>query len=107
MYPNKSGGLNHIATVLSELIESIDSEKLIALAKQIDQNVWLQRLGYILDNIDPFDDESKQKIMNALLKYLALKNLKYMPLAPEMPSTGYSYSKKWMIIENTSIESDI
>lgn len=107
MYPNKSGGLNHIATVLSELIESIDSEKLIALAKQLDQNVWLQRLGYILDNIDPVDTESKQKIMDALLKYLALKNLKYMPLAPEMPNTGYPYSKKWMIIENTDIESDI
>jgi predicted transcriptional regulator of viral defense system len=47
MYSNKSGGLNHIATILSELVESIDSEKLIALAKQLGKDVWLQRLGYI------------------------------------------------------------
>lgn len=107
VYSNKSGGLNHIATVLSELIESIEPEKLIALAKQLEGNVWLQRLGYILDNIDPFDTASNQKIIDVLEKYLASKKLKYKPLAPEIPSTGYPYSKKWMIIENTDIESDI
>lgn len=107
LYSNKSGGLNHIATVLSELIESIESEKLIELAKQLNENVWLQRLGYILDNIDPFDTASNQKIIDVLAKYLASKKLKYKPLAPEISSTGYPYSKKWMIIENTDIESDI
>ncbi len=106
LYTNKSGGLNHIATILSELIESIDPEKLIALAEQLDQNVCLQRLGYILDNIEPVDTESNQKIIDALVRYLASKKLKYMPLAPEIPSKGYPYSKKWMIIENTDIESD-
>src|SRR3972149_11648358 len=32
-YPNHAGGLNHIATVLSELIEKLDAIKLIKLAK--------------------------------------------------------------------------
>lgn len=36
-YPHKSGGLNHIATVLSELIETINAEKLIALAEKINE----------------------------------------------------------------------
>ena len=107
IYSNKSGGLNHIATVLSELIEAIDPEKLIELAKQLDENVWFQRLGFILDNIDPFDTELNQKIIDALEKYLVSKKLKYRPLAPEIPSTGYPYLKKWMIIENTDIKSDI
>jgi len=107
IYSNKSGGLNHIATVLSELIEAIDPEKLIALAKQLHENVWFQRIGFILDHIDPYDTESNQNIIDALANYLASKKLKYMPLAPEIPSTGYPYSKKWMIIENTDIESDI
>lgn len=107
IYSSKSGGLNHIATVLSELIESINPEKLIELATKVDENVWFQRLGYILDNIDPLDTESNRKIIDALEKYLASKTLKYMPLAPEIPSAGYPYSKKWMIIENTDIESDI
>lgn len=106
-YSNKSGGLNHIATVLSELIESIDPEKLIILANQLHANVCLQRMGYILENIDPLDTESNRKIINALVDYLAQKKLKYMPLAPEIPIVGYPYSKKWMIIENSSVESDI
>ena len=32
-YPNHAGGLNHIATVFSELIETLDPVKLINLAK--------------------------------------------------------------------------
>lgn len=106
-YPNKSGGLNHIATVLSELIESIDSEKLISLANQLHENICLQRMGYILEKIDPVDTESNEKIIKALAEYLASEKLRYMPLAPEIPTVGYPYSKKWMIIENSSVESDI
>lgn len=107
IYSHKSGGLNHIATVLSELIESIDPNKLVVLAEQLNENVWFQRLGYILEKIDPMDTELNQKIIDALAKYLASKKLKFMPLAPEIPSAGFPRSKKWMIIENTDIESDV
>jgi hypothetical protein len=44
-----SGGLNHIATVLSALIEAINKHKIIQLADFIGEKVSLQRLGYILD----------------------------------------------------------
>ncbi len=63
-------------------------------------------LGYILDNIEPFDTESNREIIDALAKYLASKNLRYMPLAPEISNKGCPHSKKWMIIENTDIETD-
>lgn len=106
IYSNNSGGLNHIATVLTELVDAIDPEKLIALAKQLDQNIWFQRLGYILEKIDPMDAELNQKIINALSKYLESKKLRFIPIAPEISSAGCPRSKKWMIIENTDIESD-
>lgn len=107
IYPHNSGGINHIATVLTELVDAINPEKLIALAKNLDHNIWFQRLGYILEKIDPMDAELNKKIINSLAGYLESKKLRFIPLAPEITSAGFPRSKKWMIIENTDIESDL
>lgn len=71
------------------------------------KNIYLQRLGCILEKIDTMDEEAKQKIISVLNGFLSLKKLIYTPIAPELPSKGYSRSKKWKIIENTTIESDL
>lgn len=47
-YPHQAGGLNHVATVLSELAEKIDSAKLAAAATAAPVP-WAQRVGYLLD----------------------------------------------------------
>ncbi|MCD6056459.1 MAG: uncharacterized protein K0R12_1421, partial [Gammaproteobacteria bacterium] len=46
LYPYQAGGINHIATVLSELVEAIEPQKLLVLARSSSQNAWVQRLGY-------------------------------------------------------------
>jgi len=111
LYPNRSGGLNHIATVLSELIEVIDVKKLLDLANISKQKFWLQKLGYILEKIDVENLKHKQKIIITLQKYLFSnkKNIakNYVALAPEIPIKDYPRCKKWMVVENTSIESDL
>ncbi len=106
-HPRKSGGLNHIATVLSELVESLEPDKLIGLAEHSTGKVWLQRLGYILEKIDPTGNDHTQQIIDKLVDYLAPQKLCFMPLAPEVTATGYPRSKKWMIIENATVESDL
>lgn len=106
-YTNNAGGINHVATVLSELIESIDIDKLVSLAYKHTAKSWVQRLGYILDSIDPMDTYKQQDIIAALQKYLSAIKITYVPLTPDMPSKGCVYNKKWKIIENTTIESDI
>jgi predicted transcriptional regulator of viral defense system len=103
LYPERSGGLNHIATVLSEL-ENIDSDKLLKLAELSGEQSWVQRLGYILDQIKT---ENSEAIINSLTQYLSNKKLQFVRLVPEIPNTNYPRNKKWMIIENTTIESDI
>lgn len=103
LYPTKSGGLNHIATVLSEL-ENLDSEKMFKLAELSGEQSWVQRLGYILDQIKV---SGFKAITQALEKYLSTKKLQFVRLVPEIPSANYPRNKKWMIIENTTIESDI
>jgi predicted transcriptional regulator of viral defense system len=47
-YQHQAGGLNQIATVLSELAEKLDSEKLAAAAASAPVP-WAQRLGFLLD----------------------------------------------------------
>lgn len=102
-YPNRVGGLNHIATVLSELVEAIDADKLIRLAEMVGEKAWLQRLGFILEKIDSMDEAKQVKIISRLQEYLDGKMFVFIPLASELPRTGYPRIKKWEIIANTEI----
>ena len=104
-YYRQCGGLNHQATVLSELTEAIDTKKLVSLAKRSKGLFWVQRMGYILEHIDTFYENDR--VVAALEKFLATQKLRYVPLAPEMPTKDKPRNKKWKIIENTTVESDI
>ncbi len=106
-YRRKSGGLNHIATVLAELVEEINTHDLIHLAEQRKEKAWIQRLGFILEKLGDEDNESALKLSKELLTYLEHKTLPFVPLASELPKKGYPRMKTWRIIENTTIESDI
>ena len=105
-HPNQSVGINNIATVLSELIEEIAIPQLIEMAKISGENAWVQRMGYILEHIDSLVEEKREKIITALEGYLATKKLSYIPLSASEPRRG-AYNKRWKIIENTTVESDL
>lgn len=105
-YPHHVGGLNHIATVLSELIESIDEQALIKLLDFSQEKAWIQRLGYILEHIETMDPEKQQCII-ALLQDKLIKPDTPLPLASELPIKGFPRNSRWMLIENTMIESDL
>jgi len=49
-YAHRAGGLSQVATVLSELAERIDPEKLAAAARTAPV-AWAQRLGYLLEHL--------------------------------------------------------
>jgi predicted transcriptional regulator of viral defense system len=106
-YPIHAGGLNHIATVFSELTEAIDPNKLIELAEKLNARYQLQRIGYILEQIDVMDENKKFEIINTLDVFLQGNMKYYIPIASEIEKSGYPRCKKWKIIENTDIESDL
>lgn len=107
LYPRHSGGINNIATVLSELIESMDADRLVEVAERSQQNAWVQRLGFILEVIDVMDEDKRDLLLRSLECYLKVKKLKYMALAPGLPMRGCHRHEKWMIVENTTVESDL
>ena len=106
LYRRQSGGLDHIATVLSELIEEIHLAKFKSFCKKSKQNFWMQRMGYILDSIDPMNEEKKEKIMMILEEVLKTRKVKYIPLQPSLPHKGHEKNTRWKIIANTTVESD-
>lgn len=106
-FPKHAGGINNIATVLSELIESINVHKLIELAENMDERHQLQRLGYIIEKIDVIDDNIKKTIMDALIEYVSSHVKSYAPLAPNISRIGHPRCRRWKIIENTDFESDL
>lgn len=106
-YSNRAGGISHIATVLYELVESMEAQKLIILAESIGELCQLQRIGYVIGKIDVMNEEKKNHFVTLLGEYLKKNKRSYIPLIPNMPTTSVARCKKWNIIENTDFESDL
>lgn len=106
LYVKRCGGLDHVALVLSELIEVISPEKLIEVLEIVNINAIAQRLGYILEKVDCIDNEKKERTTKYLLEYVKKNSSFYAILAPELSKKNAKYNNKWMIIENKDIEID-
>jgi len=66
-----------------------------------------RRCFTILDHIDVMDETNAEIMINALDLHVQEKKSNYLPLASEISKIGYSRCKKWRIIENSEIESDL
>ena len=106
-YVHRCGGLNHVVTVFAELIESLDADKLIKLACDMKVEYQLQRIGYILDNVELMDEALAQQFINKMAAHVIKRKQKYVSLSPKMPKTGFPRCKKWRIVINIKIESDV
>lgn len=102
-YPAQSGGLNHIVTILEELYETIDPQKLLKLAESSKEIVWKQRLGFLLDYV------GAKSLSNVLQKHLAIqKRVDFVLLMPGKKDVNKNYPRNsvWKIIKNTTLEID-
>lgn len=110
MYLQQSGGLNHVATVFTELIEVVNAEKMLNLVQRSKEKAWIQRLGYILEHIEPLETKNRDSLIEQLITYLKKQSVAFIPLAAELPVKNLPSNKRnrtWMVVENTNIESDI
>lgn len=101
LFIRQSGGIGQIATVIDELADKIDKNKLQAQAQKSSQSQWVQRLGYILEILG-YDD-----LANSLFLVIKDKALCITPLVPNRTMTGFPRNKKWRLAINTKIESDL
>lgn len=101
-YYDRAGGLNRVATVLEELSERLNGERLAAAAARYEQVAPVQRLGYVLETI-----LGKKELAQPLANYLG--GIKYFPvyLRPGGDKPGDEQSvNRWKVIANTQIETD-
>ena len=102
-YYNEVGGFNRVATIVEELKEVMQADRLIETAKQYDEISVVQRLGYVLEYV-----LEEYSLSDALYTYL--ESIRYYPTLlrpqkkkPENMITG----NKWKIVPNVEIETDI
>ncbi len=92
-YARHAGGLNQVATVLSELAERIDPEKLAAVARTAPVP-WAQRLGYLLEH---FDFVAK---VSALKEYVRAHAKQSTVLLPKTGQKRSHRNKGWKLYVN-------
>ena len=98
-YQHHAGGLDQVATILSELVEKIDPGKLASAAATA-PIPWAQRLGYLLEHIDA------GKKASALKAYVQEHARLAAVLAPTAPRADSQRDKDWKLYVNADVEAE-
>lgn len=99
-YQRNVGGLDNVATVLSELAEVVSAAGLADQAKTVPV-AWVQRLGFLLGLVGRGD------VAEQLRALVAGHARRVVPLDPALPMTGAPRSGSWRIAINAEVEPDL
>lgn len=103
IYFNRVGSINRITTILTELVEEFKQPALKKILYVDHPLAALQRLGYILEIV--LDQRIYSKVIYDRMRK---SRCSYIPLRPDaLSKEQFPRNKKWKIIENIVIESDI
>ncbi|MBM4253944.1 MAG: hypothetical protein FJ146_18405 [Deltaproteobacteria bacterium] len=99
-YYSRAGYFNNIATILAELGDHLDAEKL-RLAAEFDGEVaHAQRLGYLLDQ---FTDPAPS---GHLYEWISERNPKFTALRPGWRGPVMRRDERWRVLVNDEVEPD-
>ncbi len=98
-YAGRSGGLDNAATVLRELAEELDGERLAAVAA-LSPQPWSQRLGWLLDHVGAADKTGP------LAEGIRVSRAPPCVLDVEAPGSEGPRDRRWSVVVNTDIEVD-
>ncbi|MYH16537.1 MAG: hypothetical protein F4149_15340 [Gammaproteobacteria bacterium] len=98
-YMYRSGGLDRVAGVLSELVEVLDAAKLVGAAK-CSSILWAQRLGYLLELVGGAGKVAELK------DYVRHTGRNYTRLLPSSPAEDAPRSKAWRLHVNATVVPD-
>ncbi|WP_439102351.1 type IV toxin-antitoxin system AbiEi family antitoxin [Congregibacter sp.] len=99
-YPEHVGGLNQVATILSELAEEIDASVLAAAATTA-PITWIQRLGHILELV------GAENAAQGLKGYVSEHAREYTKLMPGGDKDAGPRLREWKLVVNADLEPDI
>lgn len=99
-YPKHVGGLDQVATVVSELAEQIDPS-LLADAAKTAPTPWAQRLGYLLELV------GAPQVAESLRSYVAEHAREYTALVPGKNVGNAQRHPVWKLLINADVEPDV
>lgn len=98
-YPGHAGGMNNVATVISELAEDLSPEKLIEVAR-LSPVSWSQRLGYLLELA------GQSELVKELSAYVHESARSFTPLRRAAGMANGKRIQDWKLIVNVNVEAD-
>jgi predicted transcriptional regulator of viral defense system len=99
-YYRHAGGLDQVATILGELSERINPDKLVAAAKTAPVP-WAQRLGYLLELVGASGHTASLK------NYVRNEAREPVPLLPGAKNRKAHRDAGWKLIVNAEVEAEV
>jgi predicted transcriptional regulator of viral defense system len=99
-YPHAAGGIGNVVTVLSELAERLDPERLVQAVAAESDLAAAQRLGFLLDHAGGADKTGP------LAEWIGQRQPRAVPLRPDADAEGRPRDNRWRVFVNDTIEVD-
>jgi len=99
-YQDRAGGLDQVATLLSELAEPIDPKKLASVAATAPVP-WSQRLGYLLSQVGASDKAAELK------DHVRKTARETTTLLPSVSSENAPLDAEWKLVVNSKVQSEL
>ena len=99
-YVNRAGGLDYVATLLSQLGAKLHPSMLADTAKLVPLP-WVQRLGYLLEVV------GQKEVADSLRPLVRDANERIAPLAPGTTVNDAPKNRDWMLAINTDVEPEL
>lgn len=100
-YFKSSGYLSHVATILNELWEKMDGLRLLAIAKEATDISYIQRLGYLLEQVS-----ENTSLTEPLYRWIHQKKIRFVNLLPKKAFHSCDKNLRWKLYINENIEID-
>ena len=102
-YQERAGSITRAATVLAELVEKLEFDRLETEFVKVAPVACFQRLGYILEDV--LEEQEVADALYSLLKRAGL-HLQRAVLKAGKPADGCERNERWKILVNETIEID-
>jgi predicted transcriptional regulator of viral defense system len=99
-YLEGAGHLGNVATVLAELAERMEGQRLVEVAKLDGELSSAQRLGHILDQV------GADEIGAPLAAWVASLRPRFVPLRSDRSTRGATKDARWHVLVNEKVEAE-
>lgn len=99
-YLEGSGHLGNVATVLAELAEKMDADRLVQVAKTESKLPAAQRLGHLLEQVGARDTAS------SLAAWIEERRPRFVPLRADRSVRRAAKDPRWRVLVNEKVEAE-